>query len=67
MTNTPSEYRDYAIGCLKWANDTPNPKQRKTFVDLARLWMDAAYHLDRGVAVPLEQSEKFLELREKLN
>jgi hypothetical protein len=32
---TPTEYREFALECLKWADETPNAGQRQTFVDLA--------------------------------
>jgi hypothetical protein len=67
LMTTPTEYRDFALECLKWAEETSSASQRKAFVDLARLWMEAAFRLDQGGGAAPDQFEHFREARAKLD
>ena len=63
---TPTHYRECALDCLKWAEEATNESQKKTFVDLARLWMEAASRLHQDDATAPERSEQAQQLRAKL-
>jgi len=64
LMTTPTEYRDFALECLKWAEETSSASQRNAFVDLAHVCMEAAFRLDqRDRAAPegFEHRSGFLE------
>lgn len=46
---TPLEYREFALECLRWAEDAKDAGQRETLIGLARLWMQTASEMDRGI------------------
>ncbi len=35
-------YRDYAEDCLNWAKAAKSDQERKTFVQMAQTWLEAA-------------------------
>src|ERR1700730_3257471 len=39
---TPDEYQQFAEECLRWARDAKTDADRKTFLDMARIWTKAA-------------------------
>jgi hypothetical protein len=63
---TPNEYREHALECLKWAEETPSKRQRKTFIDIARLWMATASRIDHGDGADPAITEIIDTLRAKL-
>jgi hypothetical protein len=46
------ECRKYAAECLDFAKNSTNETDRKTFLDMARTWTQAAARIDDGVTVP---------------
>jgi hypothetical protein len=46
---TPLDYRQFAMDCLRWAEDAKDADQRATLIRLARMWMLTASELDRLV------------------
>ena len=46
---TPRQYREFALDCLCWAEQAKDAGQRQSLVALARLWMQTASDMDRGV------------------
>jgi hypothetical protein len=66
MTTT-HEYRDFAIDCLRWADEAPDASQRQTLVDIARMWMATAYRLDMHICAMADPYELTKELRAKLD
>ena len=42
-----SEYRQYAAECMDSARSTDSDEAQKQFLDIAKLWLMAADHLDR--------------------
>ena len=59
---TSTHYRECALDCLKWAEETTNETQKKTFVDLARLWVEAASRLPQDDTTAPEGSEQLRRL-----
>jgi hypothetical protein len=53
---TASEFREYAKECLAWADEAETEEQRQSFLDMARDWTLAAFHLE-GVLSPQRASE----------
>ena len=39
---TPDEYQRYADECIAWAHKAKTDAERKTFLDMARAWRQAA-------------------------
>jgi len=40
--SSAKEFRDYAEECLGWAKTARSEKERDTFLEMARTWMEAA-------------------------
>ena len=64
---TPTDYRNFALDCLRWAEETSDASQRETLVGMARVWMRTALLIDEGAPMVTDQSALFKELREKLD
>jgi len=43
---TAAEYRAMAEECFKWARETHDDNVRASYLQLAQVWLDAAYKLD---------------------
>jgi hypothetical protein len=43
------DYRQFAVDCLHWAEDTKDTSQRATLIRLASMWMRTASELNRLV------------------
>jgi len=43
---TAAEYRAMAEECLKWAREARTNEVRASYLQLAQVWLDAAYKLD---------------------
>ena len=39
---SPTEYREFAVECLRWADRIPKPDQRITLIEIASEWMHMA-------------------------
>jgi DNA-binding CsgD family transcriptional regulator len=48
---TLNEYRDMAEACIRWAQQAHSDNARKAYVEIARIWTEAASKLDGGAAV----------------
>lgn|GEM_PF-3163750 len=65
---TPTDFREFAIDCLHWAEDAKDPAQRDTLIGVARMWMLTASELEQRVTLPGGAlPEPFGDLRAKLN
>jgi hypothetical protein len=51
MTTTADEYRKFSEECLRWARNAKTDEERKTFLDMARAWTQAAARTN-GKAAP---------------
>jgi hypothetical protein len=65
MTNV--DYRNFAIDCLRWAEETADASERQTFIGIARLWMNTALMIDEGAATLPDMSALSRELRAKFD
>ena len=43
---TAAEYRAMAEECFKWARETYDDNVRASYLQLAQVWLDAAYKFD---------------------
>ncbi len=48
---TAAEYREFATECTRWAVESESEEMRKTFLDMAQQWIEAAL-LVEGVITP---------------
>jgi DNA-binding CsgD family transcriptional regulator len=48
---TLNEYRDMAEDCIRWAQQAHSDNARKAYIEMARIWTEAASKLDGGAAV----------------
>jgi len=64
---TPTDFRHFALDCLRWAEETTDAAQRETLVAMARLWMRTALLVEEGAPMVPDQSALFKELRQKLD
>jgi hypothetical protein len=39
---TAAEYRKFAEECLRWADNAKTAEEKKTFLDMAEIWVKAA-------------------------
>jgi hypothetical protein len=49
---TAAEYRAMAEECIKWAGEAYTDEVRKSLLQLAQVWLDAASQLDGLPAAP---------------
>jgi hypothetical protein len=49
------EFRQYAGECIESARTAPDVITRKSFLDLARMWMTAAQQMDDDIVIPNPQ------------
>jgi hypothetical protein len=42
MITSSEEYRQYAEECFRWARETPDEAQQQLFLEMARVWAQAA-------------------------
>ena len=47
---SPAEYREFAIECLRWADEAPRLDQRCTLIEIASDWMHMALNIERNQA-----------------
>jgi hypothetical protein len=43
---SPDDYRQFAMDCLRWADEAKDASQRHTLTQLARTWMLTASEMD---------------------
>jgi hypothetical protein len=46
VMSTPEQFREFADECMAWARRAKSERERKQFLDMARVWMTAAQQLD---------------------
>ena len=46
---TAAEYRAMAEDCFKWARQATDKAVRKSYLQMAQVWLDAAAKLDGGL------------------
>jgi hypothetical protein len=61
--HTAAEYRNMAEECFKWAAVASSEEGRITYLNIAQIWLQAAYRLDgklpiRRVSVPAQPNGK---------
>ena len=52
--HTAAEYREMAEECFKWSVTASSEEGRITYLDIAQIWLQAAYRLDGEL--PIRQS-----------
>ena len=58
---TAAEYRAMAEECTKWASEAYTDEVRQSYLQLARIWLDAASALNgRSSAVPHEPTVQLI-------
>jgi hypothetical protein len=55
---TATEYRQYAQECIKSARAAAADPVRKQFLDLAKLWMEAAVRVEGAHSTPSQPAKK---------
>ena len=50
---SPAEYREFAIECLRWADEAPRLDQRCALIEIASDWMHMALNIERNQAEDL--------------
>ena len=55
---TASEYRHYLDECLRWAAEARSDEERKSFLQLAKTWHEAAIRLERSLGRVRDSSER---------
>lgn len=68
---TPEDYRAIADQCFRWMHDEQTADERKTYLNIARAWLDAASaEEDEPPAMPLTrrfQTIRTLEMEYRFN
>jgi hypothetical protein len=54
---TPSEYRRMAKDCLCWARQAHSDNVQHAYIELARLWTEAASKLDGSAPIIPERTK----------
>jgi hypothetical protein len=63
---SPDDYRQFALDCLKWADESEDPGHRDTLTRIARMWMHTAIELDERITLVVREPNIFQRLRDKL-
>jgi hypothetical protein len=48
---SPRDFRQFALDCLHWAEETSDASQRQIFLDIAKLYMRVSVELDERVTI----------------
>jgi len=64
---TPAEYREFAIDCMRVAEQEENAGLRDTMMGLARAWLRIALMMDQHVTLAGDDPARSKELRDALN
>jgi hypothetical protein len=48
---SPNEYLEFARTCVRWAEETLDPKAKQDLVDMSKLWMQTALEVERVHAI----------------
>jgi hypothetical protein len=49
MATTTEEMRQFALDCLRWSDETPNPSHRDLMLRIAKTWMNTASSIERHI------------------
>jgi hypothetical protein len=49
--NSPKEYREFALECIRWAEMTDNASHRQVLLDMAKQWMRTALEVERSIGL----------------
>jgi hypothetical protein len=60
---TAKEYREFAMECLKWADEAEADNDRNSFLEMARDWTLAAIRLEGGLTPEAVRPDKNLRER----
>jgi hypothetical protein len=55
---TATEYRRFLDECLHWADKARSPDERKTFLQMAKTWHEAAIRLEQSLGRVRESRER---------
>jgi hypothetical protein len=64
---TPSDFRGFAMDCMRWSKQSTDRAQAATLVDMARIWMQTACIVEDRAVLAADRPEFFRSLRAKLN
>ena len=64
---TPTEYREFALDCMRWAEGEENAGIRDIMMGLARVWMRTSLEVEQYVTLAGDDPARLSELRAKLN
>ena len=62
---TTQEMRLFALDCLRWSDETPNPSHRDLMLRIAKTWMKTASSIERHISDGYQLAAP--DLRSKLN
>ena len=48
---SPKDFREFALQCLRWAEEARDERHRQVLLDLAKQWMRAALQLEKTIAL----------------
>jgi hypothetical protein len=48
MPASPTELREFAQECLRWAGETKSERHRQVLLEMARTWLQAAVEIEGG-------------------
>jgi hypothetical protein len=64
---TPADYREFALDCMRLAEQEENAGLRDIMMGLARVWFTTAIMVDRHVTMAGDNPVRSKELRDALN
>jgi hypothetical protein len=64
---TPHDFRDFAMDCLRWADEAPDASRGQVLLDIAKLFMRRSVELDELVLLSDRDSPLADDLRVKLD
>ena len=62
---TPREMKVFALDCRRWSEDAQNASDREIIMQVSKMWLDTAVHIERRIALGDELASP--DLRGKLN
>jgi hypothetical protein len=64
---TPTDYREFAFDCLRWAEQSGDAGHRNTLISTARVWLRTAIVVDEYVTLADDEPARLIKLRQALN
>jgi hypothetical protein len=62
---TPREIMTFALDCKRWSAEARNASERDIIMQVSKMWLDNALHIERRIALGDEPAAP--DLRRKLN